>query len=142
MALKITAPVYTDKGVTNECYVRINQYYLDKMSGYLKVELGVYTSPDAAATAKPDAFGAAKMQDQYMCKTYQFPDFYLFENFREEQRERQVDRGSKGIETVIDTVKVVDFSEFHAAPDSFAYLYEKVKAKLVEVFQEVNVINV
>ena len=112
------------------------------MSGYLKVELGVYTSPDAAATAKPDAFGAAKMQDQYMCKTYQFPDFYLFENFREEQRERQVDRGSKGIETVIDTVKVVDFSEFHAAPDSFAYLYEKVKAKLVEVFQEVNVINV
>lgn len=142
MALKITAPVYTDKGTTNECYVRINQYYLDKISGYLKVELGIYINGNTANDAKPSSFGAAKMQDQYICKTYQFPDFYLFENFREEQRERQVDRGTKGIETVVDTVKVVDFSEFHAVPDSFAFLYEKVKAKLVEIFGQNNVVNI
>jgi hypothetical protein len=125
MALKITSNILTDRGQTSECYVRINQYYIDKMSGYLKIDLGVYLNKDVADDSKPAEFGEPSMQNTYMCKTYQIPENILLEFYKE-----------------VDGKKKVDFSEFNDSPDSFSYLYDKVKSKLMDIFGSDKVVNI
>ena len=170
MALKITSEIGTDQGITNEAYVRIVNYNINK-GGQANFALQLFNS-EAAATASafvnvPVASGSsvarnAQIGDVFTVSlTKEVPSTHTVTKSvptEVEVTEEVITPGAEGEEpttelvtkTIIQsvlteveetTVKIVpDLSPLEGV-DIFAFAYGKLKIRLEELFGEGNVVN-
>ena len=170
MALKITSEIGTDQGITNEAYVRIVNYNINK-AGQANFALQLFNT-EAAATASafvnaPVASGSsvarnAQIGDVFtVALTKEVPSTHTVTKSvptEVEVTEEVITPGAEGEEpttelvtkTVIQsvlteveetTVKIVpDLSSLEGV-DIFTFAYGKLKIKLEELFGEGNVVN-
>ena len=142
MALKITTQIGTDKGITSEAYVRIANYHLSKF-GSANFQVEIYQSEDdatPAATAMP-GMTAGQARNQ------QIGDSIYVQLTT--QQEREVTYAVPGTDaegnpfpdrTETSTVSVADLSSAEGV-DIFTFGYSHLKAKLVDLFGEDNVVD-
>lgn len=169
MALKITSEIGTDQGITNEAYVRIVNYNINK-AGTANFALQLFNS-EAAATAS--IFVNAPVTGAAVARNAQIGDTFTVQLTKEiastqvvtksiptevEVTEEVITPGAEGQEpttelvtkTVIQsvlteveepTVKIVpDLSSLEGV-DIFTFGYGKLKTRLEELFGEGNVVN-
>jgi hypothetical protein len=142
MALKITSQIGTDKGITSEAYVRISNYNLTKF-GSANFQVEIFQSEEDAT---PTANGMPGMMVG-LARNQQIGDnIYVQLN---KQEERTVSYPVPGVdaegnafpdrvETI--TVSVPDLSSAEGV-DIFAFGYSHLKAKLVDLFGEENIVD-
>lgn len=169
MALKITSEIGTDQGITNEAYVRIVNYNINK-AGTANFALQLFNS-EAAATAS--IFVNAPVTGAAVARNAQIGDTFTVQLTKEipstqvvtksiptevEVTEEVITPGAEGQEpktelvtkTVIQsvlteveepTVKIVpDLSSLEGV-DIFTFGYGKLKTRLEELFGEGNIVN-
>lgn len=169
MALKITSEIGTDQGITNEAYVRIVNYNINK-AGTANFALQLFNS-EAAATAS--IFVNAPVTGGAVARNAQIGDTFTVQLTKEiastqvvtksiptevEVTEEVITPGAEGQEpttelvtkTIIQsvlteveepTVKIVpDLSSLEGV-DIFTFGYGKLKTRLEELFGEGNVVN-
>jgi hypothetical protein len=80
MALKITTQIGTNQGITDEAYIRIEQYSVDKSNGNLNIQTSMYLNKDAAASGSKSEYGGwnpimngAQAQNIHYPSNYSFP---------------------------------------------------------------------
>jgi hypothetical protein len=142
MALKITTQIGTDKGITSEAYVRISNYQLSKF-GSANFNLEIFQSEEDAAPNNTATIGAmaSQAQNQQIGGNIYIPLMA--------QEERQVSYPVSGVdadgnalpdrvETI--TVSVPDLSSAKDV-DIFTFGYSHLKAKLVDLFGEENIVD-
>lgn len=142
MALKITTQIGTDKGITSNAYVRISNYQLSKY-GSANFQIELYQSeedvPSQSGPYTPMTTGIARNQ--------QIGEYISIQLTA--QTERQVSYPVIGVdadgnalpdrvETI--TVSVPDLSSAEGV-DIFAFGYSHLKAKLVDLFGEDNIVD-
>jgi hypothetical protein len=142
MALKITAQIGTDKGITSEAYVRISNYQLSKF-GSANFQVEIFQSEEDAT---PSANGMPGMMVG-LARNQQIGDnIYVQLNKQEESTVSYPVSGvdAEGnalpdrVETI--TVSVPDLSSAEGV-DIFAFGYSHLKAKLVDLFGEDNIVD-
>lgn len=127
MALKITTQIGTDKGITSEAYVRISNYQLNKYgSATFNIELFQNESEATQETSSIPGQMITLSQNQQIGNSL----------FVELKSETQIE-GTLG--NMI-TVKVPDLSSAQGI-DIFTFGYTHLKAKLVGLFGEANVVD-
>lgn len=168
MALKITTPIGTDRGITSEAYVRITNYQLNKF-GSAEFRLEIFLSEaDTTTTAgtMPGMYGQSarnqqigdslfvplnKQVEETVTRTYQIsvpvvtpteqagpldengePTTIMVDVTSYEIQDKQ------STETI--TKIVADLSTAEGV-DIFSFGYSHLKAKLVELFGESNVVD-
>jgi hypothetical protein len=142
MALKITTQIGTDKGITSEAYVRISNYQLSKF-GSANFQVEIFQSQEDAtpsATVMPGmAAGLARNQ--------QIGDSLYVPLTRQEERTNTYEVSGTDTDgnpfpdrVEIVTVTVPDLSSAEGV-DIFAFGYSHLKAKLVDLFGEDNVVD-
>ena len=142
MALKITSQIGTDKGITSEAYVRISNYQLSKFgSANFLVEI-FQSEEDAtpAATAMP-GMTAGQARNQQIGDS-------LFVSLTQQVEETisvpqlGVDEDGNALPNVdqVITKTVPDLSSAEGV-DIFEFGYTHLKAKLVDLFGEDNVVD-
>lgn len=169
MALKITSEIGTDQGITNEAYVRIVNYNINK-AGTANFALQLFNS-EAAATAS--IFVNAPVTGAAVARNAQIGDTFTVQLTKEipstqvvtksiptevEVTEEVITPGAEGQEpttelvtkTVIQSVlteveepivKIVpDLSSLEGV-DIFTFGYGKLKTRLEELFGEGNIVN-
>lgn len=142
MALKITTQIGTDKGITSEAYVRIANYQLSKFgSAAFQVEI-FQSEEDAtpAANAMPGIMGGQARNQQIGDSVY----MQLTKQVEETVSVPQIGTDEEGnplpnINQVI-TKTVPDLSSAEGV-DIFAFGYSHLKAKLVDLFGDDNVVD-
>jgi hypothetical protein len=169
MALKITSEIGTDQGITNEAYVRIVNYNINK-AGTANFALQLFNS-EAAATAS--VFVNAPVAGNSVARNAQIGDTFTVALTKEvptihivqksvptevEVTEEVITPGTEGQEPTTElvtkkiiqsvltdveetTVKIVpDLSSLEGV-DIFTFGYSKLKTRLEELFGEGNVVN-
>jgi hypothetical protein len=169
MALKITSEIGTDQGITNEAYVRIVNYNINK-GGQANFALQIFNS-EAAATAS--VFVNAPASAGSVARNAQIGDTFTIQLTKEiesthkvmrsvptevEVTEEVITPGTEGQEPTTElvtkkiiqsimteveepTVKIVpDLSSLEGV-DIFTFGYGKLKTRLEELFGEGNVVN-
>lgn len=142
MALKITAQIGTDKGITSEAYVRIANYQLSKF-GSASFQVEIFQSEEdatPAATAMPGIMGGQARNQQIGDSVY----VQLTKQVEETVSVPQMGTDEDGnplpnIDQVI-TKTVPDLSSAEGV-DIFAFGYSHLKAKLVDLFGEENIVD-
>jgi hypothetical protein len=142
MALKITTQIGTDKGITSEAYVRISNYQLNKF-GSANFQIEIFQSEDDATpnTTVMTSSMAGQARNQQIGE-------YVYVSLMA-QEERQVSHPVAGVdadgnalpdrvETI--TVSVPDLSSAEDV-DIFTFGYSHLKAKLVDLFGEENIVD-
>jgi hypothetical protein len=142
MALKITTQIGTDKGITSEAYVRIANYQLSKF-GSANFSIEIYQSEEdstPAANAMPGITGG-------QARNQQIGDSIYVQLTTQEEREvtyavpgTDLDGNPFQDRTETITVSVPDLSSAEGV-DIFAFGYSHLKAKLVDLFGEDNVVD-
>ena len=141
MALKITTQIGTDKGITSEAYVRIFNYQLSKL-GLANFQIEIYQSEDniPANNETPTTL-------RNTARNQQIGDNICVSLMTEEEIEVSypvpgVDADGNPfpnrLETI--TVSVPDLSSAEEV-DIFTFGYSHLKAKLVDLFGEENVVD-
>lgn len=142
MALKITTQIGTDKGITSEAYVRISNYQLSKY-GSANFQIELYQSEEdvpnqsRAYTAIPTGIARNQQIGEYL-------NVQLTTH-----TEREISTPVPGVdiegnqlpdrvETI--TVSVPDLSSAEEV-DIFTFGYSHLKAKLVDLFGEENIVD-
>ena len=120
MALKITIPIGTDKGITDEAYVRISSYNLQK-GGSATFQIEILQNESIAKEANV-------MQIPNLAKNAQIGDMIWIPLTSEVTDEE----GNKSF--------VVDLSPAEGV-DIFTFGYSNLRDKLVGLFGEKNVVN-
>jgi hypothetical protein len=169
MALKITSEIGTDQGITNEAYVRIVNYNINK-GGTANFALQIFNS-EAAATAS--VFVNAPAAAGSVARNAQIGDVFDVQLTKEVESTHKVMRsiptevevteevivpGAEGEEPTTQTITktivqsilneveeptvkvVVDLSPLQGV-DIFTFGYGKLKTRLEELFGEGNVVN-
>ena len=156
MALKITAPLGTDRGITSEAYVRIADYQVSKYgSANFRVELFL-NQADAASTGGP-MWGGGQARNQQIGENVGVQMTKEVEATRTVQQRVQVvteevlDSEGEIITPAGTTWEMQDVEETYmkTVPDLsaledgtiFAFGYAKLKDKLVELFGAENVVD-
>ena len=156
MALKITAPLGTDRGITNEAYVRIADYQVSKYgSANFRVELFL-SQADTVSTDR-HMWGGSQARNQQIGESVNVQMTKEVEATRTVQQRVEVLTeevlGADGdvITPASRTWEMQDVEETYTktVPDMspledgtiFAFGYEKLKAKLVELFGAENVVD-
>jgi hypothetical protein len=170
MALKITSEIGTDQGITNEAYVRIVNYNFNK-AGQANFALQLFNSEAAATASPfinaPVAGGSSVARNAQIGDTFtvaltkEVPTTYTVQKSvptEVEVTEEVITPGAEGQEPTTElvtkkviqsiltdveetTVKIVpDLSSLEGV-DIFTFGYEKLKARLEEIFGEGNVVN-
>lgn len=142
MALKITAQIGTDKGITSEAYVRIANYQLSKF-GSASFQVEIFQSEEDAtpvATAMPGIMAGQARNQQIGDNIY----VQLTKQVEETISVAQLGNDEEGnplpnIDQVI-TKTVPDLSSAEGV-DVFEFGYSHLKAKLVDLFGEDNVVD-
>lgn len=120
MGLKITTPIGTDKGITDEAYVRISSYNLQR-GGSATFQIEVLQNESIAKEANV-------MQIPNLAKNAQIGDM-IFVSLTSEIVDEE---GNKSFVTDLSSAIGVDI---------FAFGYAHLKTKLVDLFGEENVID-
>ena len=142
MALKITTQIGTDKGITSEAYVRISNYQLSKF-GSANFNLEIFQSEEDAVPGSASIPGIAAGQ----ARNQQIGDniyILLTKEIEEIISVAQPGLDEEGnplpnIDQVV-TKTVTDLSSAEGV-DIFAFGYSHLKAKLVDLFGEDNVVD-
>ena len=142
MALKITTQIGTDKGITSEAYVRIANYQLSKF-GSANFGIEIYQSQEdvtSAANAMPGVMGG-------QARNQQIGDSIYVQLTTQEERKvtyavpgTDIDGNPFPDRTETITVSVPDLSSAEGV-DIFTFGYSHLKAKLVDLFGEDNVVD-
>ena len=133
MAIKINATIWTSKGITDEAYVRIYRYVVDRNKGCLELYVNVFKNEETARlleTSISSRVGAPVM-DKYLSKVDAISSHYSIPMTREE---------TEVIDGRTYTKLVADFTSLQGA-DIFAQAYPLLKAKIAEDLQEMSVIS-
>jgi len=91
MGLIINTQIGTNRGITDEGYVRIEKYEVDTYNGFLRVYPNLYLSSASAAEAKQDEwvrYSAVENRDDKECASVQLKNEYLFPLTSSEVRTR------------------------------------------------------
>jgi hypothetical protein len=142
MALKITTQIGTDKGITSEAYVRIANYQLSKF-GSANFNLEIFQSEEKAAPTDNGMPGVMSGQ----ARNQQIGDsIYVLLTKQVEETISVPQPGLDGdgnplpnVDQVI-TKTVPDLSSAEGV-DIFEFGYSHLKAKLVDLFGEDNVVD-
>jgi hypothetical protein len=81
MALKITKQIGTNQGITNEAYVRIEQYNIDKANGNLNINTSMYLNEETAVSASKteyNSWNAPVMMGMNTAQNVNYPMNYSF----------------------------------------------------------------
>ena len=167
MALKILNTIGCDMGITSEAYVRINNYNIDKVNGYINISYSTYFNEDNSKNTTLNNIMPIGMINGIPIKNIKIGDSmtipikkeitqkittYQLEPIKKEVT-REIDTTIDGvtttgkttsIETVMEEVPVVNESKI-SVPDMsilenvnvFQFCYEKLKEKLLLVFDNI-----
>ena len=150
MALKITTNIGTDRGITNEAYVRIADYNLSKNVGGANFRLEIFQSSEGATPSQPGVMASGSARNQQIGENLYVSFWKTIET--EVTKTRPVmligSSGSAGSgsepqmeeyqETVI--TQELDFSAAEAT-NIFAFGYSELKKKLKTLFGDSNVVD-
>ncbi len=135
MALQITTQIGTDKGITSEAYVRISEYNISK-TGIANFNIQLFqTTPESTNigdTANSQQIGNSLRVEliDYVEETESYPGFSL------DEEGNQVET----VEQKVVTRKVVNLTPAQEV-DIFTFGYSHLKAKLVDLFGEENIVD-
>ena len=142
MALKITTQIGTDKGITSEAYVRISNYQLSKF-GSANFQIEIFQSEEDAAPSTNGMPGMMAGQ----ARNQQIGDSIYVQLTRQEERTVSysvtgVDAEGNALPDRVETITIYvpDLSSAEGV-DIFAFGYSHLKAKLVDLFGEDNVVD-
>lgn len=142
MALKITTQIGTDKGITSEAYVRISNYQLSKF-GSASFQIEIYQSEEDASSivnSMPTTLGGQARNQQIGDSVFVTLTTQVEESISISQPGQDEDGNPlPNIDQVI-TKTVPDLSSAEGV-DIFAFGYSHLKAKLVDLFGEENVVD-
>jgi hypothetical protein len=142
MALKITTQIGTDKGITSEAYVRIANYQLSKF-GSASFQVEIYQSEEDATPASNAMPGMMVGQ----ARNQQIGD-NIYVQLQKQVSETVsyptpgVDAEGNPLPDRVETItkSVPDLSSAEGV-DIFAFGYSHLKAKLVDLFGEDNIVD-
>ena len=142
MALKITTQIGTDKGITSEAYVRISNYQLSKF-GSASFQVEIFQSEEDAITSAANIPGMMISQS----RNQQIGDnlyISLTQQVEETISVPQLGLDEEGnalpnVDQVI-TKTIPDLSSAEGI-DIFEFGYTHLKAKLVDLFGEENIVD-
>jgi hypothetical protein len=142
MALKITTQIGTDKGITSEAYVRIANYQLSKF-GSANFNLEIFQSEEDSTPTATTMIGITAGQS----RNQQIGDSIYVQLTKQEEREvsyavpgTDIDGNPLPDRTETITISVPDLSSAEGV-DIFEFGYSHLKAKLVDLFGEDNVVD-
>ena len=133
MAIKIAAQIGTSQGITDEAYVRIYRYVVDRNKGALELYVSVFKDEETARLLETNISNrmGAPIQERFLAKVDAIPHWHSIPM-------------TASITEVIDgrsyQKTVADFSSLQGA-DIFAQAYPLLKAKLAEDLKDRNVIS-
>lgn len=140
MALKITTQIGTDKGITNEAYIRISDYQISKQGASATFRLEIYQTqaesienPGFGTSAKNQQIGEA-LYVSFMKQVEQTITGTRITSYDENQNPIE----EEYTETI--TVPELDISDAEST-NIFAFGYSKLKTKLQELFGAGNVVD-
>jgi hypothetical protein len=142
MALKITSQIGTDKGITSEAYVRILNYQLSKF-GSANFNLEIFLSEEDATLVGGSMPGMMAGQ----ARNQQIGDAIYVQLTKQVEETISVPQPGLDIEgnplpnvDQVITKTVPDLSSAEGV-DIFAFGYSHLKAKLVDLFGEENIVD-
>ncbi len=133
MAIKIAAEIGTSQGITDEAYVRIYRYVVDRNKGALELYVNVFKDEETAKLLETNISNrmGAPIQERFLAKVDAIPHWHSIPMTRT-------------VEEIIDgrvyEKKVSDFSSLEGQ-DIFAKAYPLLKAKIAADLIERNVIQ-
>jgi hypothetical protein len=143
MALKITTQIGTDKGITSEAYVRISNYQLHKF-GSANFQIEIFQSEDDAT---PNTTASAPTMIAGQARNQQIGDSIYVSLMTQEERQVSypvigVDADGNALPDRVETITVFvpDLSSAKDV-DIFTFGYSHLKAKLVDLFGEDNIVD-
>lgn len=138
MALKIITPIGTDKGITSEAYVRISNYSLNKY-GSATFTIEIYQS-ESDINSNSDHF-ASQVTNQQIGKNI----LVMLNKTIVEQLSFPTsgidEEGNQLPDTIESVSKLVPDLSSAQGIDIFTFGYSHLKAKLIELFGEDNIID-
>jgi hypothetical protein len=140
MALKITTQIGTDRGITNEAYIRISDYQISKPAASATFRIEIYQSQPTESEVT--GFGTIARNQQIGDSLY-VSLMKSVERTVEGIRITGYTEAQEPIEesyTQTITVQELDLSGAEAT-NIFAFGYAKLKAKLQDLFGAGNVID-
>lgn len=141
MALKITTQIGTDKGITSEAYVRISNYQLSKFgSASFQVEI-FQSEEDATPASSVPGIMSGQARNQQIGDNLYIP---LTQQVEETVSVPQLGVDEDGnalpnLEQVL--IKTVPDLSSAEGVDIFEFGYTHLKAKLVDLFGEENIVD-
>lgn len=138
MALKITTQVGTDKGITSEAYILISEYKILKY-GLASFKIEIYQSE-----AEKNASNSVSILNDNKVKNQQIgTDLFvpLLKNISQTTSITNVN--TSGEEIITEEVIIVQVPDLSIANEVniFTFGYSHLKAKLVDLFGEDNVVD-
>lgn len=148
MAVKIMVPVGTDRGITNEAYVRIADYNLSKNGGGANFRLEIFQSQEDSYTSAGSMTTGHVARNQQIGETLYVSFWKTIETQVTKTRPVMVmgTSGSAGSEPEMEeyqetfTSQEVDFSAAEAT-NIFSFGYSELKKKLKDLFGNTNVVD-
>jgi hypothetical protein len=149
MAVKITTNIGTDRGITNEAYVRIADYNLSKNGGGANFRLEIFQSQEDSSTSAGSMTTGHAARNQQIGETLYVSFWKTVETQVTKTRPTMPVMGTSGEsgsepgmeeyqETV--TTQELDFSAAEAT-NIFAFGYSELKKKLKTLFGDSNVVD-
>lgn len=135
MGLKINTEIGTNKGITNEGYVRIEKYDINKHVGTLNVDVGLYQNQSIAQSASLIEFPTS---DIYIFEKYPNSS-YLSQNI--DVKSTYTFPLTASIQISGSYVDVIDVSILQSQ-SVFEFAYPKLKTELESVFGHGNIEDV
>lgn len=124
MAIKIKSQIGTDKGITNDAYVRISEYQLSKY-GSASFVIELYNSKEDADNVDSKQYNLLKANNSEIGSSL---DISLTKEIEEEINGKTI-------------VKVVPDLSSAIGMDIFYFGYSHLKKKLIDIFGKENVID-
>jgi hypothetical protein len=135
MALKINTEIGTNKGITNEGYIRIERYNINKHVGSLTVDVGLYQNQSVAESASiivyppPHIhFAASLPNNSYLSQNVNVNTTYTFPL-------------TSSVQLSGSYIDVIDLSILESQ-SVFEFAYPKLKSELESVFGNGNIQDV
>lgn len=141
-------PVGTDRGITNEAYVRIADYNLSKNGGGANFRIEIFQSQEDVSSPVSPINAAQAARNQQIGETLYVSFWKTIETQVTKTRPVMVmgTSGSAGYEPEMEeyqetvTTQEIDFSAAEAT-NIFSFGYSELKKKLKELFGEANVVD-
>lgn len=133
MAIKIATEIGTSQGITNEAYVRIYRYVIDRNKGALELYVNVFKSEESAKLLETNISSrvGAPINERFIAKVDAIPHWHSIPMLRVEQ---------EVIDGRVYEKQVPDFSALEGG-DIFSKAYPLLKEKLANDLAERNVIQ-